>query len=164
MDLEEQKDKEGNKPLYLIVVDETGQADVALHYAVRAAKMAKAGIAVLHVLYDDNSIFMPWGSVSKTIESAQKASAEEFLDGVKQKLTEKNIEPVLYQEEGSPIDAVERVLSSNKNIVKLILAADTSARDPGPLVSHFSGSGLKDLPVALTIVPSHVDLDVDAVL
>lgn len=146
-------------PVYLIVADATDEFETALRYGAHAAARNKAKLAVLHVLTDEESTFMPWSNVSERIEQAQKQQAEDTLEYVKNFLKSKGVEPIVYLREGHPPDVVQALISENKHICKLILAANTEDGNPGPLVSYFSGSGLKELDIPLTIVPSHINFE-----
>lgn len=146
---------------YLIVADETGRSDVALYYAMKSAKQHNAGIAILHVLQHETSIFMPWGSVTETIENAAESTARSLIESIERRIKERHIPYLTYSEEGNPIDVVKDLLKKEKRLSKIILAANTDAGSPGPLVSYFATTGLKELTIPLTIVPTHIDFDLE---
>ncbi len=144
------------RPVYLIVADETDEFETALQYAVQSAQRNDASLAVLQIIPDGESTFMPWGGISEKMEQAQIKRAEEALDFAKNTLKSKGIEPLVYMKKGHPEDVVRDVIKDNGNITRLVLAANTDEGDPGPLVSYFTGAGLKSLGIPLTIVPSHL--------
>lgn len=143
-------------PLYLIVADKTKEFDTALHYAAKAALFNGARLAVLCVMPDSDRIFVPWRRVSDHIDEEKRLVAENFLDEVSAKLNQYNLTPVLYLRSGKPTDVVRDLVNGDKGITKLILSGDTSRGSPGTLVSYFSGRGLSEINVPLTIIPSHI--------
>lgn len=64
--------------------------------------------------------------------------------------------------EGKKTDALVELIENDKTIKMLLLGGDTQGSAPGPLVSYFSGKGLGQLRVPLTIVPNHLtDEEID---
>lgn len=140
----------------MIVLDDAGHSDVALNYALQFACPRKAGIAVLYVLARE-SLFMPWGRISETMERAHRRRGQEALAGVGRRIGAMDVEASLYLREGKPKRAIKDVIDEDPEISRLILAADSDSRSPGKLVSYYTGRGLRDLKIPLTIVPTHID-------
>jgi ribosomal protein L18E len=145
-----------SRPMYLIVADETDEFKTALYYAEQSARRNNVDLAVLQVVSDTDGFFLPWKGIAERIEHAQKQHAEASLEYVKNYFKSKGIECFVYLREGNPVDVVSEVIKENALISKLILAANTTSKNPGPLVSYFSGAGLRELEIPLTIVPSHL--------
>jgi hypothetical protein len=64
--------------------------------------------------------------------------------------------PMVCIEEGDRVDMILKTIADNPNISALVLGAATSAKNPGPLVTYFSGKGLSKIPVPLVIVPGNL--------
>lgn len=151
------KAKDGDRPVYLVVADETEEFESALRYAARAARANGANLAVLHVI--DEQSFVHWGAIEKQMRLDQRQAAEAFLLGVAEKIYDfSNLICGFYIEQGQGKDAVSEVLKANPEITKIILGGNTHSSSPGPLVSYFTGKGMSHLPVPLTIVPGHLDI------
>ncbi len=146
-------------PIYLIVADDSNEFDAALNYAGFAAKHNNARLAVLHILDKEASLFMPWSMVRDRLEVAEQEEGKRVLDKIASRLDQYGLTPSLYLRHGKAIDVVKDLISEDHNIVKLILAADTEHRNPGPLVSYFTGRGLREISVPVTIVPGHATLE-----
>lgn len=146
-------------PVYLIVADNTDEFSFALRYAARSALLHGARIAVLYVMPYAEAIFMPWQRVSDHIAAETRYYAEQFLEGVSEKLNQYGVMPSLYLRTGHPIEVIKELVNEDIGITKLILAADTSGGSPGPLVSYFTGRGMSEINVPVTIVPNHLTDD-----
>lgn len=142
-------------PLYLIVADETEEFGAALRYAALAAGTIGARIAVLHVMPEPD--FAHWGGVEEHMNRAQRKEAEDFVARVAARIEDLGAPmPILLIESGDKAKAVLKVLDENTNIIRLILGGDTKSSGPGPLVTFFSGKGMAQLAVPLTVVPGHI--------
>jgi len=148
--------KQVRYPVYLIVADGTDEFDYALRYGARSAVMSKARLAVLYVMPSDN-LFLPWKQVNDRIEADRRLQAEDFMRGVGARLAEYGLTPSLYIRSGRSIDSVKDLVNSDHASTQLILAGNTQGRDPGLLVSYFTGRGLSEINVPVTIVPNHLD-------
>jgi nucleotide-binding universal stress UspA family protein len=142
-------------PIYMIVADETEEFDNALRHASRSAKAAGGNVAILYVTGEPG--FLNWGKVEERVRAEQREEGERFLKNIAARVYEiDGLEAILFLEEGDRVEAILRVIERNPQITRMILGGDTSARNPGPLVSYFSGKGMSHLPVPLTIIPDHI--------
>ena len=136
---------------YLVVVDETKEAGVALRFAARRA--AKTGGAVQIVALIPPAEFVQWGGVQATIEDEAHQRAEELLAGDAGSLMEETgIRPSITVRSGDPVQVVRKMLMDDDKIAALVLGAAATGA-PGPLVSHFSGTDAGSLPCPVMIIP-----------
>lgn len=136
---------------YLVVIDETKEAGVALRFAARRA--AKTGGAVQIVALVPPSEFVQWGGVQATMEEEARLRAEALLAGAAGTLLEETgIRPQITVRSGEPVQVVRKMLHENDKIAALVLGAAPSG-PPGPLVSHFAGTDSGSLPCPVMIIP-----------
>lgn len=140
---------------YLVVVDATPEARVALRYAALRAARVGARLILLHVI--PKGEFMQWGGVQAAIEAEADAAAQALLAGVADEvLLMTGTRPELIVKRGKPTDAVFEVVADDASIHALVLAAAASGA-PGPLVSYFAGERAGTLPCLVMIVPGGLD-------
>lgn len=136
---------------YLVVVDETKEASVALRFAARRA--AKTGGAVQIVALIPPAEFVQWGGVQATIEDEAHQRAEALLAGAAGSLMEETgIRPSITVRSGEPVQVVRKMLMDDDKIAALVLGAAATGA-PGPLVSHFAGTDAGSLPCPVMIIP-----------
>ncbi|HYZ49105.1 MAG TPA: universal stress protein [Sphingomonas sp.] len=140
---------------YLAVIDETGEAEIALRFAARRA--AKTGGTVLALALIEPAEFIQWGGVQATIEEEARQRAEALVASASGTLfDEAGIRPSILVRQGDPVQVIRQVLAENDSIAALVLGAAASGA-PGPLVAHFAGSDAGKLPCPLMIVPGSLD-------
>ncbi len=136
---------------YLVVVDETEEAEIALRFAARRA--AKTGGAVQILAIVPPQEFVAWGSVQATIEAEAGENAQEVARRALDLLDEeRGVIPRIVVKHGDPVAAIHDVISENPEVAALVLGAARGGA-PGPLVSHFAGAGSAALPCPLMIIP-----------
>jgi nucleotide-binding universal stress UspA family protein len=143
--------KEGAMRIYLVIMDETEEARVALRFAGRRA--AKTGGAVHMLAIVPPQPFVAFAGVQATIEEEARARAEVLLTSAAGNvLAEGGRMPEVSVHQGDAVKIVRDYLADHTEVAALVLGA---ARDgePGPLVAHFTGPGLGTLPCPLMIVP-----------
>ncbi len=147
----------GDAPVYLLVVDNTDEFGVALHYAAKLALSNGAKLALLHVLEKEE--FQHWGDIQDRMHEEYRAEAErELLEAAGVINSVAAMLPGLYLEEsGNVSQMVLDIIDQDPSITKLILGGAAQSGGPGPLVSYFSGKGLNKLNVPLTIVPGNIE-------
>ena len=137
---------------YLVVMDESEEAQSALRYAARRAAANGASVEMLAVIPPQE--FVEWGGVQAAMEEEARLRAEAMVLQASGAIVEEaGITPSITVRQGDPVRAVTELLRERDDIAALVLAA---ARDggPGPLVSHFAGSVAGTLPCPLIIVPA----------
>jgi len=137
---------------FLVVVDDSEEMQVALHFASRRAMRTGGRVALLYV--QQPAEFQHWMAVGDLM----REEAREEAEGLMQKLSAEVKEwsgnyPVVHLREGDIGDELEKLLDEEESISVLVLAASTESSGPGPLISHLVGKGGARLRVPVTIVP-----------
>ena len=144
---------------YLVVIDETDEALLALRFATRRA--AKTGGAVHILALVEPQDFVAWAGVQQTIEEESRARAEALVvSAAGTILEESGLRPAITVKQGRGPNVVREMLTERSDIHALVLGA--SAGGPGPLVSHFTGANMGTLPCPVMVIPgslTHEDID-----
>jgi nucleotide-binding universal stress UspA family protein len=139
---------------YLVVIDETGEARVALRYAARRAARSGGKVDILAVI--PPAEFVQWGAVQAAMEEEGRLRAEAMvLEAAGAIVEEAGIEPTIVVRRGDPVKAIAELLKERDDFAALVLGAAADG-GPGPLVSHFSGAVAGTLPCPLVIVPGRL--------
>ncbi|MFN3388724.1 MAG: universal stress protein [Allosphingosinicella sp.] len=139
---------------YLVVIDETSEARVALRYAARRAARTGGGVDILAVVEPQE--FVQWSGVQAAMEEEAKLRAEAMVLGAAGAIVEEaGIQPSILVRQGEPVKAITDILKERDDIAALVLGAAAEG-GPGPLVTHFSGSVASSLPCPLVIVPGRL--------
>ncbi len=140
---------------YLVVIDETSEARVALRYAARRAARTGGQVDILAIIPQQE--FVQWGGVQAAMEEEARLRAEAMaLQAAGAIVEEAGFEPAILVRQGDPIKAITDLLRERETIAALVLGAAAEG-GPGPLVSHFSGAVAGTLPCPLVIVPGRLD-------
>jgi len=148
--------------VFLVVVDETEEHRLAVHYAARRAAHTGGKLALLYVI--EPAELQQWLAIEELARAERREAAEELL----QKLCEDvapiaGSMPIVYIREGRRRDELLGLISEDPTISILVLAAGTGAEGPGPLVSYLTGKAVARLRIPITIVPGGLSLeDVEA--
>ena len=139
---------------YLVVIDETSEARVALRYAARRAARTGGQVEILAIIPPQE--FVQWGGVQAAMEEEARLRAEAMvLQAAGAIVEEAGIEPTILVRQGDPIKAISEMLKERDDIAALVLGAAAEG-GPGPLVTHFSGAVAGTLPCPLVIVPGRL--------
>lgn len=137
--------------IYLVVIDETPEAEIALRFAARRAVKTGGGVEILALV--PAAEFVPWGGVQATIEEEARQHAQGLVAAAAGTLIEESgLKPTITVRQGDANKVIREVIADNPEIAALVLAAAPSGA-PGPLVTHFTGSEAGALSVPLMIVP-----------
>ena len=133
---------------YLVVIDDSPEARVALRFAARRAAKTGGEVDILAVVEPQD--FVQWGGVQHAIEEEQRlrivaASVGEIMSSA-------GITPEIVVRPGDPVAAVRGHIGTRQDIAALVLGAAPSGK-PGPLVAHFTGNDAGKLPVPVMIIP-----------
>ena len=140
---------------YLVVIDETSEARVALRYAARRAARTGGGVIILAVVPPQE--FVQWRGVQEAMEEEARLRAEAMVLGAAGAIVdEAGIEPAILVRQGEPVKAIADMLKERDDIAALVLGAAAEG-GPGPLVSHFAGAAASALPCPLVIVPGRLE-------
>jgi nucleotide-binding universal stress UspA family protein len=134
---------------FLVVVDKTPEAKVAVRFAARRAQHTGGRVTLLCVAQPAD--FQQWRGVEEIMRDEAHQEAEGLIYAAAKTVNElAGIIPELVIAQGRPTEALLELIKSDKDISILVLAAGTAKEGPGPLVSMF-GSAVQSIPV--TIVP-----------
>ncbi len=136
---------------YLVVIDETPEAEMALRYAARLAAKTDGCIEILTIIRQQD--FVAWGAVQATIEAEAREHADDVAKSALEMLGEQsNVATNISLEKGDPVSLIREVLAARADIAALVLGAASSG-GPGPLVTHFAGTECGSLPCPVIVVP-----------
>jgi nucleotide-binding universal stress UspA family protein len=139
------------KRTYLVVIDDSAEARVALRFAARRATKTDGKVEVLAVVEPQD--FVQWGGVQAAIEEEQKLRIEGVVSGaIGEIVDETGVKPSIVIRSGEPIKVVREYIGSREEVAALVLGAAPSG-SPGPLVAHFTGSDAGKLPCPVMIIP-----------
>jgi nucleotide-binding universal stress UspA family protein len=148
---------------FLVVVDTSPEARVALRYAARRAQHTGGMVTLLCVIAPAD--FQQWAGVERVMREEAHQEAERMLhDAAKVVNDIVGSMPELVIREGRTADEVKNLIKEDPAISILVLAAGTSSEGPGPLVSAVARphSGAYQIPV--TVVPGNLtDEQIDAI-
>ena len=149
--------------VFLVVVDNTEEMQVALRYACNRAHNTHGRVALLYVI--ESSEFQHWMSVGDLMREEARSEGEQILQRwAAQVMEQTGTMPVLYLREGSRRSELMGLIDEEPSISILVLGANTEQRGPGPLVSALTGKFVGKLRVPVTIVPGHLsDEEVDKI-
>ncbi len=149
--------------VFLVVVDDSEEMEVALHFASRRSQHTGGRVAMLYVI--EPTDFQHWMSVGNLMREEARSEAEQLLQRLAAKVNELTGQmPVLYLREGNRRDELLKLIDEEPGISILVLGADTGPGGPGPLVTALSGRFAARLRVPLTIVPGSLSREqIDAV-
>ncbi len=137
--------------IFLVVVDESPEMPVALHYASRRAAHTGGKVALLRVIPREESHGL--ASIAAMIREETQKEAEQLLQRLAQTVVDEGGSlPVVYIREGMPSEQVIDLVNSDPTISTLVLAAGTGPEGPGPLVSYLASRAAR-LRIPVTIVP-----------
>jgi nucleotide-binding universal stress UspA family protein len=142
---------EASKRTYLVVIDDSSQARVALRFAARRASKTDGRVEVLAVVPPQD--FVQWGGVQQAIEEEQRLRIQGIVSAaVGELLDEAGIEPTIIVQEGEPVKTVRDYIGQRQEVAALVLGAAPSG-GPGVMVAAFSGTDAGKLPCPVMIIP-----------
>lgn len=146
--------------VYLVIVDESDEARVALRFATRRAIKTQGQVHILALVPPQP--FSAFGGIQATIEEEARARAETIAAAAAGSvLSQAGHMPVIAVVSGDPVKAVREYLSQHSEVAALVLGAPAgggaSGAGQGPLIGHFTGAGLGALSCPLFIVPGGMD-------
>ena len=142
---------------YLVVIDESPEAEIALRFAARRAVKTGGNVEILALIPPQE--FVAWGGVMATIEEEARQRAEALvMRAAGTLLSESGITPSITLREGDGPRIVQEMIAANREIAALVLGAAANG-PPGPLVAHFAGADAGALSVPLMIIPGSLDVE-----
>src|SRR6266446_9305462 len=149
--------------VFLVVVDETEELQIAVHYAARRAAHTGGRVALLYVI--EPSELQTWVAIEDLAREEQREEAEQLM----QRLCEEILPiagsmPIVYIRGGPRRDELLALINEDPSISILVLAAATGPEGPGPLISCLAGKPAARLRIPITIVPGSLTMEqLDAV-
>lgn len=140
---------------YLVVLDGSPEARVALRFAARRAAKTAGQVEMLAIV--PPAEFVQWGGVQDALEEEARLGAEALLHQAAGEIVEElGLKPILTIRQGEPVKIVRMLLEERPGIAALVLGAQSTG-GPGPLVNHFTGTDSGQLPCPVMIVPGSLD-------
>src|SRR5437762_7841555 len=124
------------KRTYLVVIDDSAEARVALRFAARRAAKTDGRIEVLGIVEPQD--FVQFGGVQAAIEEEQRLRIEGVVSAaVGEILDEGGVEASIVVPQVEPVKAVREYVGDREEVPALVLGAAPSGH-PGPLIDHFT--------------------------
>jgi nucleotide-binding universal stress UspA family protein len=143
--------------VYLVILDETEEARVALRFASRRAVKTGGRVHLLALIPPQP--FDAFAGVQATIEEEARARAEVLVTSAAGNVfSESGQMPVISVKVGEGEKVIRDYLAEHSEVAALVLGAAPEGA-PGPLVTHFSGTGAGSLPCPLYIIPGSLDAE-----
>ena len=145
--------------VYLVIIDETDEARVALRFASRRAAKTGGAIHILAMVPEQD--FVAFGGVQATMAEEARDRAEMLATSAAGALLgETGKMPPIAVREGEGVKVIREYLEEHEEVAALVLGSAPEG-NPGPLVEHFAhASG--NLPCPLFIIPGGMsDEDID---
>lgn len=140
---------------YMVVIDETPEAETALLFASRRAAKTGGGVHIVGIAPQPE--FVQWGGVQATMEEEARARTEAIVvDAAERIMGESGVRPAITVKLGDPVMAVRETLLEAPDIAALVLGAAAKGA-PGPLVAHFTGVDAGALPCPIMVIPGSLD-------
>lgn len=145
--------------VYLVIIDETEEARIALRFAARRAGKTGGSVHLLAIV--PRQAFNAFGGVQATIEEEARDRAEVLANSAAGELmSEVGKLPQITVRVGDAKSVVAQYLEEHPEVAALVLGAAAEG-SPGPLVSHFS-TIVGKLSCPLFVIPGHLsEEDVD---
>jgi len=139
------------KRTYLVVVDDSAEARVALRFAARRASKTKGRVEVLGIVEPQD--FVQFGGVQAAMEEEQRLRIEGVVSSaIGEILDESGVEANVIVRQGELVRSVRDYLADRSDVAALVLGAAPSD-SPGPLVVNFAGTDAGKLPCPVMIIP-----------
>ena len=143
--------------VFLVVVDDSPEREVALKYACLRARKGGGRVALLRVI--EPTGITEWAGIGVMMQEERREEAEKLLSGLAAQVNEiTGGIPILLIREGEARDELLALLEEDPRISILVLASAASGGGgPGPLISALTGRYASRVTVPVTIVPGTLD-------
>ena len=137
--------------IYLVVIDDSPEAEIALRFAARRAVKTGGGVEILTLIPPQE--FIAFGGVQATIEEEALQHAEGLVAAAAGTLVaESGLKPAITVRQGDGPRIIREIIAANPDIAALVLGAAAGGA-PGKLVAHFTSTDAGALPVPVMIIP-----------
>lgn len=149
--------------VFLVVVDDTEEMQVALRFASMRAKKTGGRVALLYVV--EPADFQHFAAIGDLMREEARSEGERILQELAQEVNRlTGAIPVLYVREGEVREQLFKLIDEEPQISILVLGANTGSRGPGPLVAALTGKFVGKLHIPITIVPGNLkDSEIDSI-
>ena len=137
--------------IYLVVIDDSPEAGIALRFAARRAVKTGGGVEILSLVEPGD--FIAFGGVQATMEAEALQHAQGVVaEAAGALIAEAGLRPAITVRSGEGPKVIRELIAANPDIAALVLGAAATGT-PGPLIAHFTGADAGALPVPVMIVP-----------
>ena len=142
----------GPERVFLVVVDESPELLVALHYASRRALHTGGRVVLLHVIPPTDP--QQWMTIESLMREEKRQEAEALTERYAAEVAAiTGALPEVHIKEGLVRDELLKLIDEDPSIMVLVLAASAGETGPGPLVAALTSKFVGRLRVPITIVP-----------
>lgn len=153
--------KKGLHPLkhrkrrFVVVMDNSPEAKVSLHFAsARAAHVDGGTLVIFHAVRPGE--YQHWRAVKEAMAEENKKEARDLMNSVATFVEEEyGLEPEIVIREGNPKEELQSYMEKTRDLFALFLGAHPGG-EPGPLVDYFSGPLCGCLKCPVVIVPGEM--------
>lgn len=136
--------------VYLVIMDETDEASLALRFASRRALRTGGTVHLLALV--PRQPFVAFGAIQATIEEEARVRAEALVTSAAGSLlSESGTAPTISVRQGDGVQVIRDYLADHPEVSALVLGAASSG-GPGPLVTHFTAMA-GQLACPLYVIP-----------
>ncbi len=149
--------------IFLVVVDDSDEMQVALRFACRRARHTDGRVALLYVT--EPTEFQHFMGVGDLLKEEARARAEQYVQRIAGRVKDTSGRlPIVYLRDGDRRDELLRLIQEEPSISILVLAASPQGSSPGPLISALTGKFVSRLRIPLTVVPGNLsEAAIDAI-
>jgi nucleotide-binding universal stress UspA family protein len=141
--------------VFLVVVDDTEEMEVALRFACGRARNTGGRVALLFVV--EPTDFQHWMAVGDLMREEARNEGEQLLQRLAARVNElTGTLPILHVREGTRRDELFKLIEEEPNISILVLGASVDKRGPGPLIEALTGKLVGKLRIPVTMVPGNL--------
>lgn len=145
-------DRRRRDRIFLVVVDDSPERAVALHYACLRALKGSGRVALLRVIEPPE--MSEWAGVGQLLREERREEAERLLSSLAADVNRiTGTMPILFVREGNARDELLKLLAEEARISILVLATSPAGEGPGPLITALAGKHSGKLRRPMTIVP-----------
>jgi nucleotide-binding universal stress UspA family protein len=132
--------------VYLVIMDATDEARVALRFASRRAVKTDGAVHILALAPQPD--FVAFGGIQATMEAEARQNAQDLAEQAASDLAAQGAAaPLIAVRQGEGVKVIREYLAQHPEVAALVLGAAPDG-DPGPLVAHYSqASGQLACPV-----------------
>jgi len=151
----------GHSPKFLVVIDDTPEADRAVYFASRRALRTGASVIMLRVI-ETQDRNQQWLGVADIMRAEAHEEANAVLDRHAARASSiTGVMPERVIREGDKSEELLKLIEEDEDIAVLVLAAATGKEGPGPLVASLAKAA-GEFPIPVGIVPGHLsDAELD---